>query len=535
MSNALTTHSVNFNNENLLFDLMFTKEINESLGSSIPLEYFVYQKGFEDSSSNATTVLEVPLENFENLFKIKLKSLYVTSTNLEYYVDYTQWNNNKISQDIINFSDSIVQQYDGSLNRGPINPTHKIQSLKRDLARNIFNSIPSIDRLNNLQIFQNKIVKMIEEMDNNFHNEIINKLKKLSNYGYRKFMDVSDNPIRVLVGATLITEDELYMGLEDVNEYNISYERDESFTKVINDNIDLHIRNISNYSYYVDIVDPSTNNTTYYGPLFLNKETAITTAFALNRFVNLELNTVDSLNLIELSFNEYSDYTFYAIPGNKYNNGSYKSYNTLNDLETNIQSIKDLSIWKGNFIDQTEFIINFPFQENDVICLLLTYKPDNLNFQIFNETFGNFNNNVINSRTYEIQLKLKKTKIAETFTISFSDILLMLLKNTKFYVQSILDVVKIRIELEIHVYHKGLTQLTDTDKDIIEELKNTTSLPYIFNAIQSWQNWYKNWYLVGNPTSERQTVIDDINEAKNEIINLNQSINIINFLLNNIE
>ena len=53
MSNALTTHSVNFNNENLLFDLMFTKEINESLGSSIPLEYFVYQKGFEDDQDNS--------------------------------------------------------------------------------------------------------------------------------------------------------------------------------------------------------------------------------------------------------------------------------------------------------------------------------------------------------------------------------------------------------------------------------------------------------------------------------------------------
>ena len=535
MSDKTTTHSVNFINEhNIAFDLVFTKN-NISAQLASPLSNIVFEEGYSDSSSNATSVIEVPLENFDNLFKIKLKTKNITSTNLEYFVDYTQWNNNKISQDKIYFSNSIVQPYDGSLNKGPINPSHKIQTLKRDLARSVFNAIPSIDRLNNLQIFQNKIVKMIEDMDENFHNQIIEKLKKISNYGYRDFNNIENNPLRIIIGSILITDDELTLGIDSSNSDILSFERSQHLTDIINNKIDFHIRNISNYCYYIDILDTSTNNLTYYGPLFLTKETAITTAFALNRFVNLEINTVDSLPLIELTFDEYNDYKFYAIPGDKYNNGSYNIYDNLDVLIENIYKIKELDIWKGNFIDSTEIILSFPFIDNDKISLLLKYEPDNLNFQIFNETFGNFNNNIIEPRTYEVQLKLKQTKITETITISFTDILLSLLKNSKFYVQSILDVVKIRIELEIHVYHRGLTQLSDNDKLIIDELKNTTSLPYIFDAIQSWQNWYKNWYIVGNPTSERQIIFNNINDAKNEILNLNQTVNIIEFLLNNIE
>ena len=99
--------------------------------------------------------------------------------------------------------------------------------------------------------------------------------------------------------------------------------------------------------------------------------------------------------------------------------------------------------------------MNFPFIENDKIDVLLTYKPDNLNFRIFNESFGNFGNTQnISERTYQVSLKLKQTQPEKDPIIVFSEVLLALLKSNKHKVNYLVDVVKIRIDLEILIYHK---------------------------------------------------------------------------------
>ena len=71
MSTKNTSHSVNFNGENLIFDLIFpdnmmVQEFSESLVNSM-----IFQQGFPDTSSNASATLEMPLENFKDIFKVQ--------------------------------------------------------------------------------------------------------------------------------------------------------------------------------------------------------------------------------------------------------------------------------------------------------------------------------------------------------------------------------------------------------------------------------------------------------------------------------
>ena len=96
------------------------------------------------------------------------------------------------------------------------------------------------------------------------------------------------------------------------------------------------------------------------------------------------------------------------------------------------------------------------------------------------------------------------------------------------------DVVKIRIDLEILIYHKGVLDINDNEKMIIEELKNTSILEFIFESIKTWQYWYHNWYLIGNPIQEQQEIKNNIILNKIKIEELNYTTNIINLLLNNI-
>ena len=532
MSTKNTSHSVNFDGDNLIFDLIFPdnmmiQEFSESLVNS-----FIFQQGFSDASSNASATLEMPLENFQDIFRIRLNSTNIAFENFEYYIDYTKWNFNTLAQSEVPFSLAIVDDYDGSLNRGPINPSHSNQSLKRDMARHVFQAIPNVQRLNNLQQFQHSIIQMIENMDKKFNEEILNKLKTFSDTGYRGYNDISLNPLKILVGTTF--EEGVSVGI-DGSENNVDVQNKFNvLTNSIQNSINNHIRNISQYAYYVDS-SYGYDTLKYFGPIFLSKDTALTTAYALQRFVNFEDETVDGFALVEVSFQDYPDYIFYTIPGTKYDKGSYKSYDDLSTLETNITTLIQFDIWKGNFVDYTNIEFSYPFEDGDQISLLIEYIPDSLNFQIFNETFSNFGNNVIDSRTYQIFLKFKQTKVVQTIALSFTSLFLSILQNKKYTVNTIIDIVRIRIELELKIYHKNVNTLTSEENSIIEELKNTTSLPYILIAIQNWQYWYNNWYLIGNPINERQVVQNNIIQAKTELTEISQTSFIIDFLLGNIE
>lgn len=532
MSYRNTNHSVNFINSNVCFDLIFppnflTSIFTESLGDN-----FIFESGFSDLSSNASATLEVPLENFQEIFQVKLNTNDTEFQNFQFFIDHTKWNFNHISQSKLLFSEAIVDFYDGSLNRGPIHPSHPNQSLKRDMTRHVFQYVPNAEKLNNLQQFQNNIVKMIENMDSLFHDKIIEKLKVFSDLGFQNFQDTSMNPLKVLVGSS-INEDNL--AGYDLSDEMIRNQTTSPFLDKVKQEIETHNYNISQYAYYVDSSYGTTNSQMkYYGPLFLNIDNALTTAYALQRFVNFQEETVDGLSLILVQFEDYPTYTFYALPGYTYDKGTYKVYDTYDEMIPNVQSIVDLNLWKGNFVDYINIIVPYTFQDGDQISILLEYVPDSLNVNMFDHTFTNIGNNLIEKRSYQIFLKMKQTKIIQTVLLTFQNVLLSILQNEKYEAKTVIDIVRIRIELEIKIYHKNVNMLASSEKMIIDELKNSVSLPYIFLAIQNWQYWYRNWYIIGNPIHERQVVQTNINSAKTELSNIGQTSNIIDFLLTHI-
>ena len=510
-------------------DLLFLNDLSNNLTQFFNEIDIFLQKGFEDASSNADAIIDVPLENFRELFKLRFKTTIIKTNEVQFFIDSTKWNHNGIVDAPIVFSNSIVQK--GDLLRGAIDPSHNNQTLKRDISRHIFSYIPNIGRLNNLLSFQNKIVGMIEEMDHVFHENILNELNKLTLKGYQNYAVMNDNPLRILFSSIYLEDDNI--GHEDDNIESNMEIRTNLFKEEALRVIERHVKEISQYCYYVEEI---INNQTFFcGPIFISKETLLACAFSLQRFVNFQLETIDGFDIQQLSLSEFPDYLFYYIPGIKYDQGSYQKYEHLSDLLLNIELIQKIDIWNGAFSDHINIDMDLPFIENDKISLLLTYKSDHLNFKIFNETFGNYGETeIITPRTYQIFLNMKKTRIDENPIIIFGEIFLSLLKSSKHSVTYLVDVVKIRIELEILIYHRGMIEINDQEKKIVEELKNTSILEYIFESIKLWQYWYNNWYLIGNPIQEQQNIKNSIISYKNTIIELGFTINTLDFLLNNI-
>ena len=127
----------------------------------------------------------------------------------------------------------------------------------------------------------------------------------------------------------------------------------------------------------------------------------------------------------------------------------------MSELETNVQTLIQYDIWKGDFVNYINIDFSYPFVDGDQISFLLEYVPDSLNFKIFNETFPNFEDNVIDPRTYQLFLKFKTTSVTQITELSFDTLLLSFLRSRVYEVSSMVDVVRIRIELGrlLHVQH----------------------------------------------------------------------------------
>ena len=65
---AKTTHSVNFNGVNFDFDLVVSNHFLSLVFTHNLEDVFIYEEGFSDASSNASAILDVPLENFSDFF-----------------------------------------------------------------------------------------------------------------------------------------------------------------------------------------------------------------------------------------------------------------------------------------------------------------------------------------------------------------------------------------------------------------------------------------------------------------------------------
>lgn len=383
-----TSHSVNFQDTQVFFELIFTKE---NLINFIDLSFQFFDSRITDASSNASASLDVPLSYFKDMFQIRINPLDTTISSLEYFVDESKWSNYFIEQQHLAFSEAIVQQYDGDLNRGPVDPSHCIQSIKRDMLRHIYNSIPNAAYMDDLQQFQLRILRMIEETDICFHLKIKSELKHITELGYQSLQDTSLNPLRTLVGTTYdeFNANELFEGLLEP-----SGDKIEQVTNTILNAIDAHNQDVKQYGYYVEDL-----NDMLHGPLFIDKNTALNVASELSRSVSVSNELVDGVPLVEISFNHLDSYIFYGISGNDYTNGSYHKYSSLVSLELNQSALISLNLWKENFAEYAQYMtMPYPFIPGDQISLLIEYSGSYL------ESILPLNGQVIDGRTYQVFL-----------------------------------------------------------------------------------------------------------------------------------
>jgi hypothetical protein len=385
-----TSHSVNFENTNILFDLTFTRGnlINDvSLGD---LSFVFFDAAINDASSNASAVIEVQLSSFNELFKIRVDPQINDSTEMEYFVDDTGWNNQFIMQEPVEFSGAEVQSYDGSLNRGPIDPSHCIQSIKRDMLRHIYNSIPNVEYIDDINQFQMRILRMIEHADSCLHTKIKNILKSITDLGYQSYDDTSLNPLRVLIGSTY----------DEYDEFDASAASTDKISQVsasIFAAIDAHTEDVKNYAYYV--IDAQNK---FHGPLFMDKTIALVVSDELSLKVDFSNELVGGMSVLELSFNTLSSYVFYAIPGTDYTSGSYDVYDSFADIEANQVLLVTLDKWNGSFTENAQYLtMGYPFAVGDQLSLLVEYSGEYLDSVLFNT----LTNGTVDTRTYQIFLK----------------------------------------------------------------------------------------------------------------------------------
>lgn len=70
---------------NLEQDLLFLNDLSNNLTQFFNEIDIFLQKGFEDTSSNADAMIDVPLENFSELFKLRFKSTIIKTNEVQFF------------------------------------------------------------------------------------------------------------------------------------------------------------------------------------------------------------------------------------------------------------------------------------------------------------------------------------------------------------------------------------------------------------------------------------------------------------------
>ena len=71
-NNALSTHSVQFDSNNVDFDLIAFSDLSGTMTSEFTFKDIFYQKGFTGADSSAVAVIDVSASDYSNLFKLNM-------------------------------------------------------------------------------------------------------------------------------------------------------------------------------------------------------------------------------------------------------------------------------------------------------------------------------------------------------------------------------------------------------------------------------------------------------------------------------
>lgn len=177
---ALTTHSVQFTNNNVDFDVVALADLSGEMTTSFTFKDIFYQRGFADEDSSATAIIDVSAAHYNDLFKLNVP-LYDPATGtpntdlVRYLTKASGWTD-------VSFSNAVVSS--AAAPRGPIFSSHSDQSIKKDFLRSMLRDITGTTRLNNLFKNQQTMVTHIEGLDASFNAEVDALLSQIEGAGW---------------------------------------------------------------------------------------------------------------------------------------------------------------------------------------------------------------------------------------------------------------------------------------------------------------------------------------------------------------
>ena len=188
MSDIIGTHSVQFDNSFVSFDVVAFSDLSGSLSSSFTFKDIFYQKGFTDSDSSAIAIIDVSASDYNNLFKLNVplwdpSTAIIDTEQVRYFTNASGWTD-------VSFSHAIVDT-------SAIFTSHSDQSVKRDFLRSMLKDITGTTRLNSLFKNQSSMLTQISNLDSSFNGEIKDVLGKIEGAGW-----LTDEDYGVLMNDT---------------------------------------------------------------------------------------------------------------------------------------------------------------------------------------------------------------------------------------------------------------------------------------------------------------------------------------------
>tara|TARA_B100001093_G_C26827645_1_gene1014749 strand:+ start:1173 stop:2372 length:1200 start_codon:yes stop_codon:yes gene_type:complete len=392
-NNALSTHSVQFDSNNVDFDLIAFSDLSGTMTSEFTFKDIFYQKGFTGADSSAVAVIDVSASDYSNLFKLNIpifdpSSGVVDTDSVRYLTKSAQWSD-------VSFSSADVSS-------GAIFASHSNQTIKKDFLRSMLKDITGTTRLNNLFKNQNTMLTHIEGLDASFNAEIKSVLSAIEGAGWLTDADygvLQDNSTNYTFAGVF----QNYSAGEDISDISAGYAALAANTAFSKFN---PLRILSSSILGEEDAD-ETDDLDISGTGLGNSTRRETLINSLKTQVDAFWSSADSDAAFVGVDDQNDTYTIYlkddAVPNGTtataVNGSLYSSY--LNDFTLyqvdNSPTLTDANSLIRNVVDKE---YDFGFIAGDNLHLLITYKPKEDTYGLLSTTPA------INDRTYEVVLRM---------------------------------------------------------------------------------------------------------------------------------
>ena len=392
-NNALSTHSVQFDSNNVDFDLIAFSDLSGTMTSEFTFKDIFYQKGFTGADSSAVAVIDVSASDYSNLFKLNIpifdpSSGVVDTDSVRYLTKSAQWSD-------VSFSSADVSS-------GAIFASHSNQTIKKDFLRSMLKDITGTTRLNNLFKNQNTMLTHIEGLDASFNAEIKSVLSAIEGAGWLTDADygvLQDNSTNYTFAGVF----QNYSAGEDISDISAGYASLAANTAFSKFN---PLRILSSSILGEEDAD-ETDEFDISGTGLGNSARRETLINSLKTQVDAFWSDISATSYVgqagNTKYNVYLTEDAATAAGNNYSSANGSIFSTyLNDFTvytdtTNVPALTDANSLIRNVVDKE---YDFGFIAGDNLHLLITYKPKENTYGLLSTTPA------ISNRTYEVVLRM---------------------------------------------------------------------------------------------------------------------------------